>query len=1089
MKSAFKVFLFLVVSIAPVFSQTTLATITGTVNDSSGAVLPNASVAAVHTATAFKYTAQSNSAGVYTLSQLREGSYEVRITAPGFRETVFKDVELVSRDVRRLDAVLQVGSVETSVEVTAGATLIETETGRISNTKGTYELKSLPLNTRSLNGFFATIPGMGEASTVSATRRFSGSRRNQSDIALDGISITASNGTQITPLMQYIESFEEVRIDTANNTAENATVGAVTIISKAGTNALHGSGFDYYVTPMFRARNPFEAQRGTGISHSPGFSVGGPVYIPKVYDGRNKTFFFTSFETSRGSVRTQNLNSTMPLAAWRRGDFSALLPVTVIRDPFNNNAPFPGNIIPQNRLNQTALKIQDRFYPLPNYGNTNVLASNNYREQKVRAFDPNTYFTTRIDQRLRDSSMLYGRYTWQQSRSLDYTGNLPTIGQQWRQRNTRNALVSYTKSLRPTLLNEARWGASFTNEPRWGPIRGLENVKELGLTGFRPDLADLPGVFNMGFSGIGLTGVTQQVYSDPAFYNLTNFVQDHLSWFKGRHTVKAGFMFTHAKAGDLTASNDLYGNMTFSNRFTNHPYADFLLGIPTTARRAAPPVEDLFTRNSYDFFVTDEFKWTSRLTLSLGARYELHPAWAPVSGNIAMFDIGTGKVVVGDGALSRVSPLVPAGYMDIVEAKTVGLPGDTLLKTDKNNIAPRLSIAYRPWDNRTVIRAGFGMFYDLVPRRASTNGSPFVVNEPSYTNPSPNPTVILPLIFPSSGSGLPSTVGLPGAVRTDIQIPYSMQYNFTIEHERWQNGFRLSYVGTNTRQGEYAYNINSPVVDTRPYVDKPRPFPKYPGINYTTNGAGHQYNALNAEVRRRFANGLLYDFTYVWARDIGDLERDQTQENPFDRRRERAVWEDVPAQRFTGDFVYEMPFGKGKRWLADTRIEDLIFGGWELSGVFGAQTGYFLTPMWTGPDPTGTAQSSSRTPANVTIRGNVLRDPNLPDNQRSVDRWFDVSAFTAPAPGAFGNAAKGIIVGPGSWNINAGVAKNFRITETVRLRAEMTATNLANHPNWDNPGLNFTSTASAGVISGAGGNAGFDQSGARTFRTGLRVEW
>lgn len=1073
---------------APAPAQTTLATITGTVNDATGAVLPGATITAVHIATGLKFTAQTNEAGVYTLPQLREGAYDVRFTAQGFQEAVLKGVQLVSRDVRRLDATLTIGSVETSIEVTAGATLIETETGRISGTKGAYELKTLPLNTRSLNAFFATIPGMGEASTVTATRRFSGSRRNQSDIAVDGISITASNGTQITPLMQYIESFEEVRVDTANNTAENATVGTVTIISKSGTNDLHGSAFDYYVTPFFRARDPFEAQRGTGISHSPGFSVGGPVYLPKIYNGRNRTFFFASFETSRGSARTQNLNPTVPIEPWRRGDFSALLPGTVIRDPFNNNQPFAGNRMPEARLNPTSVKIQNRFYPLPNFGNTGVLASNNYREQKVRAFDPNTYFTTRIDHRLPDDSMLYGRYTWQRSRTLEYTGNLPTIGQQWRQRNTRNALLSYTRPLRPNLLNEARWGVSFTNEPRYGPIRGLEIVKELGLTGFRPDLPDLPGVFNMGWAGIGLTGITQQVYSNPAFYNLTNFIQNHLSWFRGRHTIKAGFLFTHAKAGDLSASNDLYGNMTFSNRYTNHPYADFLLGIPTTARRAAPPVEDLFTRWAYDFFVTDDFKWTPRLTVSIGARYEVHPAWAPISGNVALFDINTGNVVVADGALGRVSPLAPPGYLNVVEAKSVGLPGKRLLLNDRNNIAPRLSIAYRPWGNSTVIRAGFGVFYDLVPRRASTNGSPFVVNEPAYTNPTPNPTVILPLIFPSTGSGLPTTVGLPGAVRTDIQIPYSMQYNFTIEHERWRNGFRISYVGTNTRQGEYNYNINAPVPDTRPFVDKPRPFPRYPGINYTTNGAGHQYNGLNLEVKRRFANGLLYDFTYVWARDIGDLERDQSQENPFDRRRERAVWEDIPAHRFTGDFVYELPFGKGKQRLNATRLQDAVFGGWELSGVFGAQTGYFLTPLWSGPDPVGTAQTASRTPANVTIRPNVLRNPNLPDG-RTLDRWFDVGAFTAPTPGFFGSAAKGIVVGPGSWNINTGVAKNFSFGERTRLRWELTATNIANHPNWNNPGMNISAAATAGVISGAGDNTGFDQAGARTFRMGLRVEW
>ncbi|MBL8220161.1 MAG: hypothetical protein JNL62_13080, partial [Bryobacterales bacterium] len=309
------------------------------------------------------------------------------------------------------------------------------------------------------------------------------------------------------------------------------------------------------------------------------------------------------------------------------------------------------------------------------------------------------------------------------------------------------------------------------------------------------------------------------------------------------------------------------------------------------------------------------------------------------------------------------------------------------------------------------------------------------------------------------------------------------------EHQRWDTGFRLSYIGTNTRQGEWGYNINQPLPDNRLFVDKPRRFPNYPGITYISNGGGHQYHSMTAEVERRFAKGLSFQFSYVLARDIGDLERGESPENAYDRRRERAVWLDIPTHRATGNFVYQLPFGRGKKFLNSSRVVDLIAGGWELSGVYSLYSGQFLTPQWTGPDPAGTAFTGSRTPAQVTIRPNHLRDANLPLDDRTVARWFDVAAFGAPTPGSFGTSAKGVIKGPGSNIFNTGVMKNIRVSEKFNVRLELTATNTFNHPNWANPNTNITALAQVGVISATGGVASLDQSGARNLRSGLRLEW
>lgn len=1073
------------------YGQTTFASISGTVTDPAGAVVPGATVEATHVATGYKYTATTNEVGYYTLSQLREGTYTVRVTAPGFREFLARDVQLVARDQRRLDVRLEVGTVEVTVEVSAGATLIEAETARIGDSKDARQLLSLPLNTRSLYSFLIISPAVVKASGQAA-RRFAGSRINQSDQSIDGITVSNGyDGTQISPLVDYIESYAEVRVDMANNSADIGAIGQVTVISKSGSNELHGSLFDYYVTPWFRARNPFAPQRATGVRHWPGGSIGGPVWLPKLYDGHNRTFFFFSFETSRSSTSHQLLNPTVPTVPWRSGDFSRELPGTVVRDPFTRQ-PLPGNRIPASQLNPVALKIQERFYPLPNVGDPNVFKANNYVEQKIAPFNPSTYWTARIDHRFTDRSFLFVRYTWDRSHSRAWEANLPTVGIRWQTRNVRAVNASYTHNIRPNLISETRWGYAFNNNPRNGPVRGLELVRELGLVGLAPNLPDINGIFDVSFSGLGLTRITQTQWRHPGFRNFAQQFQQHLNWYRGRHSIKSGFILDRVNFQDRQASENLFGRAVFSNRFTGHPYADFLYGIPTTSYRAFPPV--LIDRNrwGYNFFVTDEFRVTRRLTLNLGVRYELKPTWNEESGMQALFDIGTGKIVVPDEGLRRVSPLMPLGYVDVIAASSAGYHRELLLNTDRNNVAPRIGFAWRPFGERTVIRGGYGVFFDVVPRALSAGGVPFVVSEPSYTNPTPTPTVILPRVFPDTIGG-PSTVSIPAAVNRDIRTPYSMQYSFTIEHERWDTGFRISYIGTNTRQGEWSYNINQPVPDERPYWEKPRMFPKYPAISYVTNGAGHQYHSLNVEAERRFRQGLAYQISWVWARDIGDLDRGESPENAYDRRRERAVWVDIPTHRVSANAIWELPFGRGRKFASNlNRGLDLALGGWELSAIVIYSSGQFLTPQWTGPDPTGTAYTGTKTPAQVTIRPDILRNPNLPKDQRSTERWFDPTAFAAPPVGRFGTSAKGVIKGPSSSVVHAGLAKWFRIHERVRARAEITATNLFNHPNWNDPATNISSTATVARISGVGGGEGatqYDQAGPRVFRAGFRIEW
>jgi len=618
--------------------------VTGTVTDPGGAVVPGVTLTATHIETNIKTTAQSNEAGVYTIAQL-EGR-RVYSARAGRRVQGIRGAECGAAGQGLMPCRHSPGGwgLETKIEVTGGATLIETETARISDSKDANLLKALPLNTRSLYSYLALSPNVLSAGFGLSYRRFAGSRGNQGDVSLDGVSIsTAYDRSQISPLVNYIESYAEVRTDMANNGAEFGAIGQVTVISKSGTNQFHGSVFDYYSTPWFRARNPFALQRGTGIQHTPGFSIGGPISLPKVYSGRNKTFFFFSYETSRGSAIQDLLNSTVPLPAWRTGNFASLAPGTIVRDV--NGTPFPDNQIPASRINPVSQKLQDQFWPLPNLGRAAPLVRQNYRELTIRPFEPSTYLTARVDHRFSDKAFVFGRWTWNDSYSRQFLGNLPTIGQNQQRRDVRNANLSFTYNVKSNLVNEFRSGISFNNNPLNPPTSGKQIVSQLGLVGLVDNLPDIQGLFKVRFSGLGLTAIdVPNDWRSPGNREFNYTFQDLVSWFHARHSVKAGIIIAPHFHADKLASPDLFGTTTFTNRFTGFPYADFLLGIPSTAARAYPPIGYRRHWLNDNFFVTDDFKVNSKLTLNLGVRYEYRTNFTEANGREAIFDVNTGKI-------------------------------------------------------------------------------------------------------------------------------------------------------------------------------------------------------------------------------------------------------------------------------------------------------------------------------------------------------------------------------------------------------------------------------------------------------------
>jgi hypothetical protein len=279
------------------------------------------------------------------------------------------------------------------------------------------------------------------------------------------------------------------------------------------------------------------------------------------------------------------------------------------------------------------------------------------------------------------------------------------------------------------------------------------------------------------------------------------------------------------------------------------------------------------------------------------------------------------------------------------------------------------------------------------------------------------------------------------------------------------------------------------VADERIYSAKPRPFPNYPGIQFGDNGSGHQYHGVSFEVERRMKKGLAWQAYYTFARDIGDMEHNESPENAYDRRRERAAWGSLPTHRFSANTIVEAPFGRGRRWMNNANwLAEGVLGGWLLSGIYNYERGNFLTPAWTGPDPTGTRFANPGQRANVTLRPDQLRDPNMDDP--TVARWFDIGAFGAPPIGRFGTSAKGVIIGPPINVFHASLAKNFILRERLRIKLEVLSTNLLNHPNWATPDLNITSGITAGAVTGTiDRNAKFDSAVTREFQMQLRIEW
>jgi hypothetical protein len=1033
-------------------AQGTFGAITGTVTDTSGGVIPRVAVSVSNQATGVVRSAVSDLRGNFEATHLNPGVYTVKAEAPGFKVFEHRDVRVQSQQTVRIDARMEVGALGAEVTVTAGAPVIETEAPTIADTKSALQLRDLPLNTLNgviLNAFlFSTATGYQTAGSKFA---MGGARGTQLYYNIDGISANSpAFGVQNSPAEPSVESMAEMKFNLVNNKAEFGEVTTVTAITKSGQNELHGRLFEQNTTSAISARPFFAASKGQNIINDFGASIGGPIR-------RNKTFFFGTYEGFRQRVPAI-LTPSVPTLKMRAGDFSELLPAVVVRDPLTNS-PYPGNRIPASQLSAVSLKWQELFFPQPNFGAPNLTVANfrgTYPQQTRQ-----DQFDVRVDHYISAKNTIYARFSYKRLRPHALDSGVPPeyAGYRVNVRNGRLAAISDTWTINPTLINEFKLGYARGFNPREGELGGQKLIDALGIQGLprqTDNILNIPTVSVSNF--VSIFQVAKQQPAENTFQ-----IIDQVTKIRGAHTIKAGGEFRPQQSNDYVFPS--FGSYTFTNRFSNYSYSDFLLGLPqtTSLTYARPPNS---TRLWFlSGFVQDDWKASSRLTLSYGLRYEFDKPPVDAHDTISNFDRASGSMVVPNDTVLResVNPFFPRN-IPIITAAQASLPERSLRFGDRNNFQPRLGFAYRPFSNtKTVLRGGYGIFLDDLGGDlfGQLYGGPFRVTQ-TFTNNVVNGAPLLTFMNPFLGPGSVGSIDMTG-IDPHLKNPFIQQWNLTIEQALARSvGLRVSYIGTRGTQLVYGRNINQPPASATAFSQDRRPYPLYRNITIRENGGSQTYHALSTEVSHRMAHGLEFQAAWTWAKtitdtdEVGITEGGPTLEDAYNRIRERADAQYSPRHRFISNLIWQLPAGKGRAILNRGGAPDWILGGWQLSVIYNAQTGEYFTPNFSGTDP-----SNTQTIGGVPDR---TGNGNLPAGQRTLDRWFDASAFTAPPNGRFGNSGKNILVGPGRQALNLGAFKSFRPTERITFRVQATFTNALNHANFGAPNANISAPASVGAV-------------------------
>lgn len=1129
---------------------TNLGTIRGRVADPNGAALPNVPVKITDMQTGIDRDLTTNDDGAYEAAGLKSGNYKVTISVQGFKTQVI-DVALTGSNTVRADADLQIGESTATVDITAEAGIIQTENQTISNTITNRQIIDLPRDSRDVYDFLYLNPNITQSADGTGFK-FIGAQSYGAAFSLDGQRANGGIFGGPTNSQPSLESIGEVTVLSNSFTAEYAGIANIRVQTKRGTKDFHGSLFYNNKNSALAAWRVLDKANLANFTPSfarpdypkPYFNLnefGGSINGPVPFLGKDKTFFLFSYE------RRWNISpflfaarNSVPGQRVLNGDFTQLtnankpiVPVAVLPlltpTELANNTILVGTsrrfvTIPTRLLNPSVrLLIQNYFptsslnAPVDRFGRLLDFAQN------VTAENTRDLYTARIDHDFSPNDKFYAVYNYQKNpqRAAQFAGaGYPAFGLRVDERSNQTLSFSYTRIFSPTVINEARGGFNTQNEFRRASQTLREFLSKIGFS--ESDITAYGSVVGAAaLDTYGQPGITIGPYAAITGNNrsanrtldqkLITF-GDTLTWIKGRHTIKGGFDVVRNRGTDGFVANRNFprGRIQYTGSNAD-ALARFLTGAPPNSASFVSALRGQLdaTNFEYGFFGQDEFKVSTKLTLTLGLRYEIITPFVDKDNLLVNFDpnfVGPngrkGRFIIPTlDVLPSIDPRIVS--YGVVAASEVGL-GPGLIKTDKNNFAPRLGFAYR-LNERTVLRGGYGIFYPTSAAqgiRDAFGSSPF--NQGRTKTNSLDP--LLPLggfpgfpagplnggATPLNGGRLPALGGQPAAnaIPFDLQQPRIEQFNFTFEREiGWQTGLRVSYLGSRMHGLIGGIDLNELQPSDIPFGTSTgdgvtpcvpddfdceptaadlarRAFPELGSFLASYgNFAGGRSNALQIEVNRRFSNGLTFNASYTLLDqkgsgfDVGASSLGGTSYNQFNPQNDFAPDAFVSRHRFVSYGVFEFPFGRNLKYGTNiSRWADYAVGGWKLSWNMFAKSGTRFTPFWfcdncsdiitpgniasDFPDATGAFIGTSFRP--LVVQGtSPYNGPN--------GAFFNVAAFAPPTVGAdaLDNpnlARRNFLIGPGTWGVNLGLRKNFKFTETVRLEVGADLDNAFNHP-------------------------------------------
>ena len=1100
-------------------SAQTVGEITGEVKDASGANAPNAAVTATNAETNVARSTVTNSSGVYSIPGLTPGMYNIKASAEGFQTVVKTNVELQVQQTARVDFTLAVGSTNQTIEVSGVAALLNTEDATVGTVIEQKRIVDLPLNGRNFFSLVALSPNVtygftpaqqasgrlgGTRSTL--TMSLSGARATWANYTLDGITNTDVDfNTYI--VLPSVDALQEFKVQSGIYPAEfGREAGQINVSTKPGTNSFHGAVFEFLRNNALDARGyDFLSSKRSATNPSPastpyrqnqyGFTLGGPIWIPKLFNGKNRLFFMSNFEGFKSRTTTTSLATTMT-AAMRTGDFSQV--PTVLQDPLSRTGtppnvttiPYPNNQIPSNRFDKSSVLLMTKFFPLPNLPNAPGLPLNNYQYLTKTPVDK-TQFNQRIDFNESTKSQWFGRYSWTDELTLNPGLTLDgsttyTRASQW--------VVSNVRVFSPTKVNEARFGYNSLYNSIAQQLAGVEDVDgEIGVP-FKVTDTNSWGIPSIqlanNLSSFGNNTSSPFTINDKVWQGVDNF-----SWVIGKHSLRMGGEYRYNQFPQV--GNEFpRGQFFFNGSFTGNPNtqssgysgADFLQGYMNNSIIAVALVSSDFRNSEWAAYIDDTWKIAPHLTITAGLRWEVAQPMLDVSGrglNIQLNDSLANVANVAD--MSKHPVLVRTGtngnfYEGIdfryqayyaAQGQTVsgspafqvardGRLGSRLVKTDYNNFAPRLGIAYSP-SSQWSVRAGFGIFYSQESKNSifdlnrGLGGRTGRTPDNTYSAPNFGYTNFL------NTSSLPVTlpVGLTWGVDYNLPTTYSLTYLLNVQRTLGKSTtLEAGYSGSQSRHLANLINAAQPLPGSTPIVTR-LPYPEFgaAGIQFLKDDGVGNYNGFGAKVSQRFGSDLTTLFSYTWSKSLDDGSAIRGPGNDFvaqDARCRACDYGysafDVP-HRFVASVLYNLPFGKGRHFLNHGGIVNQVVGGWQVSTITTLQSGSTTeTASW---DSAGVVFSPNGNRTNCFAGVNQLMD------NPTAAQYYNPAAFYNTVAPEFGNCARNNLRGPKQVNIDFSTFKDFRIAERQALQFRLEMFNAPNHVELGTPNTGWGSSNKA----------------------------